>query len=136
MTVSDAAGATALIHDPATYVQGPPLEELAELRRERGVVWVDEPDGPGYWLVLRHVDVERVLKDPATFSSAFGGTQIRDPLTSEDLEYVRRMMLNMDPPEHARLRRLVAKSFTPRAVAALTSRIEEHAKALVDRMLA
>lgn len=47
MTVSDAAGATARIHDPATYVQGPPLAELARLRRERGVVWVDEPDGPG-----------------------------------------------------------------------------------------
>ncbi|MBO0875280.1 MAG: cytochrome P450 [Pseudonocardia sp.] len=131
-----------MLHDPSTYQVGPPLAELARLRRERGVVWVDEPGllgaapGPGYWLVLRHADVTRVLRDPATFSSALGGTQIRDPARPEDLGYVRRMMLNMDPPEHSRLRRLVSRSFTPRAVAALTDRITGHARALVDRMLA
>jgi cytochrome P450 len=134
--------ATALVHDPSTYQVGPPLAELARLRREHGVVWVDEPGllgaapGPGYWLVLRHGDVTRVLRDPLTFSSALGGTQIRDPARPEDLGYVRRMMLNMDPPEHSRLRRLVSRSFTPRAVAALTDRISGHARALVDRMLA
>jgi cytochrome P450 len=46
------------------------------------------------------------------------------------------MMLNMDPPEHSRLRRMVARSFTPRAVAALEARIDDHARAIVDRMLA
>jgi cytochrome P450 len=44
-------------------------------------------------------------------------------------------MLNMDPPEHSRLRRMLAQSFTPRAVASLESRIESHATAIVDRML-
>jgi cytochrome P450 len=44
-------------------------------------------------------------------------------------------MLNMDPPEHSRLRRMVGRSFTPRAVAALESRIAAHATAIVDRML-
>jgi cytochrome P450 len=134
--------ATTLAHDPSTYLMGPPLDELARLRRDRGVVWVDEPallgaaPGPGYWLVLRHADVERVLRDPGTFSSALGGTQIRDPASDEDLAYVRRMMLNMDPPEHSRLRRMLSRSFTPRAVAALNDRIAGHARGLVDRMLA
>jgi cytochrome P450 len=132
----------ALVHDPATYLSGPPLAELASLRREQGVVWIDEPPseaggtpGPGYWLVLRHTDVERVVRDAGTFSSALGGTQIRDPASDADLAFVRRMMLNMDPPEHSRLRRLVAASFTPRAVAAISDRIGEHARGLVDRML-
>ena len=49
---------------------------------------------------------------------------------------MRRMMLNMDPPEHSRLRRLLARSFTPRAVAALEGRIAGHARGIVDRMLA
>jgi cytochrome P450 len=133
--------ATALLHDPSTYLAGPPLDELARLRDEHPVVWVDEPaagapPGPGYWLVLRHADVQRVMGDPATFSSALGGTQIRDPASQDDLRYVRRMMLNMDPPEHARLRRPLTRSFTPRAVAALTGRIEDHARAITDRMLA
>ncbi len=134
--------ATALLHDPSTYVDGVPYPVLAGLRREHGVVWVGEPEqvgwpeGPGYWLVLRHADVTRVLRDPGTFSSALGGTQIRDPATPADLAFVQRMMLNMDPPEHSRLRRMLAKSFTPRAISRLESQIEGHAHDIVDRMLA
>src|SRR5690242_12361209 len=99
--------ATRLLHDPSTYVADVPYPVLADLRREHGVVRVEEPEqsgwpeGPGYWLVLRHADVTRVLRDPATFSSQLGGTQIRDPAAPEDLAFVRRMMLNLDPPEHS-----------------------------------
>lgn len=133
--------ATQEVHDPSTYVHGVPYYTLARLRRERGVVWVGEPPllgwpgGSGYWLVLRHADVERVLRDPATFSSATGGTQIRDPANAEGLAYVQRMMLNMDPPEHSRLRRMVSRSFTPRAVAALEDGIAGTARRIVDEML-
>ncbi len=133
--------ATRLLHDPSTYVADVPYPVLADLRREHGVVRVEEPEqsgwpeGPGYWLVLRHADVTRVLRDPATFSSQLGGTQIRDPATPEDLAFVRRMMLNLDPPEHSRIRRMLARSFTPRAVAALEGQIQGHASAIVDRML-
>jgi len=118
-----------------------PFDLLARLRRTYGVVRVDEParlgqpDGPGYWLVLRHADVERVLRQPALFSSSLGATQVRDPATPQDLAYVRRMMLNMDPPEHSRLRRLLARTFTPRAVAGLEDQIGGHARRTVDRML-
>jgi cytochrome P450 len=133
---------TALLHDPGTFISGVPFDELAELRAAGPVAWIDEPElpglpaGPGYHLVLAHELVTRVLTDPATFSSAAGGTQIRDPASAADLAYVQRMMLNMDPPEHSRLRRMVARSFTPRAVAALEERIARHASAIVDRMLA
>src|SRR5690606_2336705 len=70
------------------------------------------------------------------FSSADGGTQIRDPQTPEDLAFVRRMMLNMDPPEHTRLRRLLARSFTPRAVARLEEQVAGHVRGIVARMVA
>jgi cytochrome P450 len=73
-----------------------------------------------------------VLRDPATFSSWLGATQVRD---AADLDWVRRMMLNTDPPDHSRLRRLLTRSFTPRAVAALTASIEATAARLVDRMV-
>lgn len=133
---------TAVLHDPVTYVTGVPYDILARLRAAGTTCWVDEPElpgwpaGPGYHLVLRHADVEAVLRDPATFSSALGGTQLRDPGTEDDLQYVRAMMLNMDPPEHSRLRRMLSRSFTPRAVAALEERIAAHARGIVDRMLA
>jgi len=131
---------TEVVFDPATYTGGVPFEALARLRRHTPVAWVPEipvlgwPEGPGFWLVLRHADVESVLRRPDLFSSALGATQIRDPATPGALSYVRRMMLNMDPPDHSRLRRLLSRSFTPRAVARLEDRIRGHARAICDRV--
>ncbi len=127
-----------LVFDPDTYVRGVPHEAFARLRAREPVTWVEEipvgawPGGPGYWAVWRHADVRHVLRQPAVFSSQLGATQIRDPSTPADLAYVRRSMLNMDPPEHSRLRGLLVRSFTPRALAALEHRIEARARSLVD----
>jgi cytochrome P450 len=132
---------TEVVFDPATYVGGVPYDALARLRRASPVAWVEEipvlgwPGGPGFWLVLRHAEVESVMKQPRLFSSWLGATQIRDPASEEALRYVRQMMLNMDPPAHSRLRRLLSRSFTPRAVAALEDRIRGHARAVCDRVL-
>jgi cytochrome P450 len=138
--VALAASETEVVFDPATYVGGVPFEALARLRRETPVVWVAEipvlgwPAGPGFWLVLRHADVESVLARPQLFSSSRGATQIRDPATPHALGYVRQMMLNMDPPDHSRLRRLLGRSFTRRAVSQLEHRIRGHARAICDRV--
>ena len=130
---------TEVVFDPATYAEGVPFDALARLRRAAPVVRVDEipvlgwPGGPGFWLVLRHADVETVLTRPRLFSSWLGATQIRDPASTQALAYVRQMMLNMDPPGHSRLRRLLARSFTPRAVSQLEDRIRGHARAICER---
>jgi cytochrome P450 len=50
------------------------------------------------------------------------------------LAFVQRMMLNQDPPSHTRLRRLLTKSFTPRAIAALEDGISRRAKSIIDRI--
>jgi cytochrome P450 len=100
-------------------------------------MWMEEPSvdgfpaGPGFWAVLRHADVKQVLRNPAVFSSQLGATQIRDPATPQALGYVRRMMLNLDPPEHSRLRGLLTKAFTPRAIARLERKIHDWARELV-----
>ncbi len=135
--------ATALepIYDPLQYDAGVPFELLAELRAEHAVVWVDEhalshwPGGRGFWLVLRHQEVHQVLKKPRLYSSALGATQLMDPASAEDLDYVRKMMLNMDPPEHTRLRRLLQNSFTSRAIEKIEAGIRDHARAIFDRVL-
>ncbi len=125
------------LFDPRTYLEGVPHDLIAELRSRAPVHWVDEPSlmgweaGPGFWAVLSHELVNRVLRDPATFSSHLGGTQIRDPQTAAMLEFVQRMMLNQDPPQHTRLRRLLMRSFTPSAVAELEATIASRARDLV-----
>jgi cytochrome P450 len=127
--------------DPDTFTAGVPYELLTRLRQQSPVVWVDEPPlagwtgGPGFWLVLRHADVTSVLRQPELFSSWLGGTQVRDPANPSALAFARQMMLNQDPPEHGRLRRLLTRSFTPRAVALLENGIRANAAALVGRAL-
>ena len=116
----------AVINDPDTYVRSVPHDLLDALRAQAAVVRIDD-----FWAVLRHAEVRQVLRDPQLFSSNLGGTQIRDPATPEDLRYVRRMMLNTDPPDHSRLRGLLSRAFTPRAVARLTDRITVWADDLV-----
>ncbi|MFF5260063.1 cytochrome P450 [Actinomadura viridis] len=122
---------------PSTYAEGVPYGAFRRLRARAPVCRVPEPAvgpwpaGPGYWAVFRHADVKHVLRSPDLFSSNLGATQIRDPDTPEDLEFVRSMMLNQDPPGHSRLRRIVAAAFTPRAVRALESTIEDRARSLI-----
>ncbi len=139
MTSASTSGATdtSIVFDPDTYVDRVPHDALARLRRDRPVVWVEEPPvgswpgGPGFWAVLRHADVKTVMRQPRVFSSWLGATQIRDPERPEDLDYVRQSMLNMDPPEHTRLRQMVSGSFTVRAVQRLEERITKRARDLV-----
>jgi len=127
------------LYDPRTYLEGLPLETFAELRRERPVYWQEEraildwPAGRGYWAVTRYADVDYVNRNPQLFSSNLGATQIRDPKPDE-LVHQRKMMLNLDPPAHSRLRRIVAKAFTPRAIGRLEAGIRERARAVIDEV--
>jgi cytochrome P450 len=123
-TGTDAVVDPADIFRPATYAHGVPCKLLATLRRTAPVCCVGEPSvgewaaGSGYWAVFRHTDIKYVLRNPELFSSHVGAPQIRDPDTPADLAFVQDMMLNQDPPQHGRLRRIVAAAFTPRAVRA------------------
>jgi cytochrome P450 len=128
---------TDTIVDPDTYLTDVPHEAFARLRAESAVVWMDEPAvdqwpaGPGFWGVVRHAEAKAVMRDPAAFSSHLGATQIADPPDAAALAFVRQMMLNQDPPEHSRLRKLLTRAFTPRAIARLEDRIAAWARDLV-----
>lgn len=114
---------------------GPPYELFARLRREAPVHRHAESGGPGFWAVTRYDDVVEVSRDSATYSSWAGGTMVADA-TPEQLFVVRQMMLNMDPPQHTKLRALITKGFTPRMVSHLHGRIGELAQAIVARVAA
>ncbi|HBJ31210.1 MAG TPA: cytochrome P450 [Dehalococcoidia bacterium] len=81
------------------------------------------------WILTRHRDVDAVLRDSKRFSNdERNGTNVQfSPYADEA-----RSMLRIDPPDHTRMRSLVGKAFTPRAVAELKPRVEE----IVDELLA
>ncbi|GLY70691.1 cytochrome P450 [Amycolatopsis taiwanensis] len=121
------------VFDPRVFARGLPHRALRSLRDHEPVAWQEEhevddwPAGPGYWAVTRYSDVRHVLRTPEVFSSWLGATQIRDP-EADDLAFIRRMILNMDPPEHNRLRRIVSAVFTRRRLELLAGTIAERAR--------
>jgi len=108
------------------------------LRRERPMSFHQEfqpppefplPRGPGYWAVTRHADVVAASRRSDLFCSG-KGTNIPD--LPEQMNEFFGSMINMDDPRHARLRGIVSRGFTPRALARLQHDVERRARALVD----
>ena len=106
--------------DTQTFLE--PAKTFDHLREHSPVLYVEELDA---WLVFRHEDVKRVLRDTQTFSSV-------DPNWSE--EYGAPTMLDLDNPRHAQLRALVQPAFTPRRTAMLGERIAELCEELLDEI--
>ena len=106
------------LHDPSVFARGIPQAAFAEMRNEPGLVWTPDHDehGRGFWSVTRHDDLVEVSRDTTTYSSAVGHIQIYD--IDEDALDARASMIDMDPPVHTRLRRIVSSAFTPRHVQA------------------
>jgi cytochrome P450 len=129
------------VFDPARFARAVPHDALRRLRDSAPVSWQQEPRvgdwpaGPGFWAVTRYDDVRWVLRSPELFSSALGATQIRDP-DPADLPFIQRMILNMDPPEHMRVRKLVTGAFTRRRLERFSAAIAARAGALIDAVVA
>nr|WP_062337128.1 cytochrome P450 [Herbidospora sakaeratensis] len=98
-----------------------PHPVLRRMREQTPVVQID-----GAWYLTRYADVQRALLDPAVGRRVVVHEGVDDPLAM-----VRRTMFNLDPPDHTRLRRLMAPAFGPRTVARLDRRIGEITAELV-----
>jgi len=111
-----------------------PYPILARARAEEPV----HQDAMGFWYVTRHADVVSILKDPRLgrdMRKWLAYPMVRPYLADSPLERcVDLWMFSMDPPDHARLRKLVAKAFTPKAVAAMRPFIEEAADETLARI--
>jgi cytochrome P450 len=120
------------IVDPDTYIAGVPHATFLRLRREDPVSWWDEPAGRGFWAVARHADLVHVSRSVDAFSSAQGVTL--EEMDPDDFA-ARRNMLEYDPPEHTRYRRLVSKPFSRREVYAYAGAIRMLARSVLDEAL-
>jgi cytochrome P450 len=119
------------IYSPETYLEAPPHELFAELRRTQPVFWQDIPGQPGYWAVLKHGDVETVARNPNLYSATEGGVVLED-LEGEQLENMRGMLLAMDPPRHNDYRRPMVKRFVPKVMEQLEDRIRAITRDILD----
>ena len=109
---------------------------FAMLRRERPIAFFAEPEvppfplGPGYFAITRMDDLLEISRNPEVFSSASGAVSILD-MPAEMNEYFG-SMISMDDPRHARLRRIVSGTFTPRMLNQVLDQVALTATRVVD----
>ncbi|MGW1492431.1 cytochrome P450 family protein [Streptomyces sp. NPDC002402] len=114
-----------------------PYPAYAWLREHAPVHRTRLPSGVEAWLVTRYADARQALADPRLSKNpahhdepahAKGKTGIPGERKAELMTH----LLNIDPPDHTRLRRLVSKAFTPRVVAEFAPRVQELTDRLID----
>jgi cytochrome P450 len=117
--------------DPELFQDGFPHDWFRRLRREAPLYWHPERDGGrGFWVVSRYDDLKHVSRHPQLFSSA-DGTNHKDH-TPEELSMLRLIMLNMDPPQHVKFRRIVQRGFTPNRIEEMEGHVRRRTRAIVD----
>jgi len=119
------------IYDPDLYVAGVPHDAFAQLRAASPVCWHPEPNGrEGFYCILKYADVMQISKNPQLFSSN-RGTNI-ETVEPDELPLLQAIMLNMDPPQHSKFRRIVSQGFVPRVIDRLEPHVRELARNIVD----
>ncbi|MDO8434015.1 MAG: cytochrome P450 [Candidatus Binatus sp.] len=118
------------------FVTGDPHPIWAELRAADPVHWTERRGKSGFWSVTKYEDVMTVYRDPMQFSSEGGITlginEPPDPNEPRRDFGFRQMMILTDPPRHTRMRQLVNRRFTPRALAPHEPHIRAIATEIID----
>ena len=125
--------------DPDIYAERVPFEEYAELRRVAPVWWNPQPPeiggfhDEGYWVVSKHADVKEVSRRGDVFSTHENTAipRFADDIPRENIEMQRSILLFKDAPEHTKLRKLVSRGFTPRAINSLREELTARAEEIV-----
>lgn len=141
------------LFDPAVYVENRFHEPLRVLRSEDPVHWHPARDEfEGFWSLTKYEDVLYVSRNPELFISSRGilgpsmRTEALNALMAERPAEAMQVsgggggfsniLIMMDPPKHVKMRRLVNKGFTPRAVNAMEPRIRQLANEVLDKIRA
>ncbi|APE18222.1 steroid C27-monooxygenase [Mycobacterium sp. WY10] len=125
--------------DPDLIKEGMPVAQFAQLRKTAPVWWNEQPlgstvfDDGGYWVISKHRDIRDISRDGDLWSTNAQGVVMRfaDDMTKDQVDITKALLINHDAPEHTRLRKLVSRLFTPRAVAKLEEKLADAARDIV-----
>ena len=128
------------LSDEGLFEAGRAHEAFKVLRRESPLTWYPPTEYmKGRWHLVKYEDVLHVSRHPEIFSSERGIVQF-EPINPDPAAAATsgngKMLITMDPPRHVKVRRLVNKGFTPRAVIAMEPHIREIARRLLERSAA
>lgn len=111
-----------------------PYPTFARLRADTPVCPVSSPRFDSY-LITRFDDAKAALTDPRLSKDLYGPGQHYLRIFGPNSEALNKNMLNSDPPEHTRLRRIVSQAFAPRRIEALRPRVAEIVDNLLDKII-
>ncbi|CAA0091348.1 Steroid C26-monooxygenase [Zhongshania aliphaticivorans] len=122
--------------NPDTYAQGMPYQALKNMRQQGPVVKMDDPiTGVPYWAVVGQQELDFVSKNPALFSSA-KRTAFPMEMPQDEVDFIHsHTIINMDPPRHQKVRRIVREAFTPKRVNSYEPAFRAHAKEILDKVV-
>ncbi|GGU05616.1 cytochrome P450 [Actinomadura citrea] len=107
-------------------------EVFASLRAAEGPAFCPVPDEPGFYAITRYEEVAEASRNPQVFSSQPTAVSLVDP--PPQVAPYSGSMISIDDPRHARLRRIVSRSFTPRLVQRVTGDVAVLARHIVDEL--
>ena len=112
------------------YAQhGYPHAEWTWLRNNEPVFWYERPGFEPFWCITKHADIIEIGQQPKLFLNGPRMAIFDDSMERPEQVH---QLLNMDPPEHAKYRRVTSSWFTPRAIRAMDEKVVR----VVDRVLA
>ena len=120
------------------YVKGMPYDELAKIRQQGSMVYMDDPEnGVPYWAVVKRDALDFVSQNPELFSSNLKGAfPMEVPPGEEEIQAVMQenIIIAMDPPKHMKYRKILRDAFTPKAVADMEDWLRQGARQIIDRV--
>lgn len=115
------------------FLHGDPYAAFATLRREAPVYW-HERNGRGFWAVTKYDDALRVYHDPGTYSSE-RGISLQFDNVIPDQAGSGMMMILTDPPRHNKIRQVISRRFTPRAINAYAPEVRKICDEIIDSVI-
>ena len=123
--------------NPATYLGQVPFDKFATLRSQCPISFQSGAveHGGDFWAITKREHLDFISKNPDKFSSS---ERLAHPQPGDDdpeaLEIMRQLIINMDPPEHIKYRRVVKNAFTGKAIDALEPMMRDFAKSIIDKI--
>lgn len=121
---------------PTAYTDEVKLHEaLTRLRSEAPVSWVDVPNYRPFWAITKHADIMDIERNNELFTNSPRPVLVTAEGDEQQAAIGVRTLIHMDDPEHRVMRAIGADWFRPKAMRALKVRVDELAKAHVDKMM-
>ncbi|MGO9451460.1 MAG: cytochrome P450 [Candidatus Binataceae bacterium] len=125
------------------FVSGDTQGAFRLMRKEAPVYWHQRKPGQGFWAVTSYDDALKVYHDPATYSSEYGiSLQFNDAIVEgadagqDPPQYgAGMMMITTDPPRHSRVRQIINRRFTPRAISVYQPHIRKIAGEIINAIV-